>query len=105
MSDMQARLGRLLDERDITELLNRRVSGLDRRDAPAQLACFTPDATYDHGSFQGTFADFIAMASQTARLDSPIQVVAHLTSNLMITFEDDDHANTTCTFLVVSRRG
>lgn len=56
MSD--PRLATWLDKLEVTELVMRLARGIDRCDAALIASVFWPDATDDHGIFEGTAQDF-----------------------------------------------
>lgn len=52
----------LLAKQQIHEVLLRYCRGLDRLDGDLILSCYHPDATDDHGLFNGSGADFVPYA-------------------------------------------
>ncbi len=54
------RIAEYLDKQDCTELVHRVARAIDRCDAALLATLFHPDATDDHGMFQGSATDFIA---------------------------------------------
>ncbi|BAN00923.1 nuclear transport factor 2 family protein [Ilumatobacter coccineus] len=54
-----ARMERLLDVQEITEVLYRYAAAVDRLDADRLATCFHPDATDDHGLFAGPVDEFV----------------------------------------------
>jgi ketosteroid isomerase-like protein len=54
-----ARLARVLDQQEITDVIHRYCRGIDRRDYDLVRACYHPDASDDHGDFRGGVDAFI----------------------------------------------
>ena len=82
VSDLQG----LLDDRAIRDVVLRYCRGIDRMDEALVRACYHPDASDAHGSFEGTVDDFIVwvwrvlsryaatqhfVANQLVELDGP----------------------------------
>ncbi len=76
----------LLDKQEIHELVLRYCRGIDRFDRAAVAACFHPDATDTHGSFNGTITEFIDWAF---RLLERYDATMHLVANQLITLSGD----------------
>jgi len=57
------RLQRLLDKEDIREVLLRYTRGIDRHDVEIMSGAYHADATDDHGTFNGSAAEFIQYAN------------------------------------------
>ena len=80
---------RLVDRAQVTDLLHRYARSIDRLDAAEMRAVFHPDATDNHGVFNGPtegFADFVVSRHQK------VPFSAHLISNTLIDFVDTDTA-------------
>lgn len=86
--DDDRRLARLLDERDIRDVLARYCRGIDRRDLDLVRTCFHPDATDDHGpGFRGGVEDLLAyVAGELARYSS----TTHLLGQILVEHHPDD---------------
>lgn len=59
-ADRLARLERVADRQEITDVIYRYCRGIDRCDDELVRSCYHPDATDDHGDFRGGVEDFIA---------------------------------------------
>jgi len=57
---MEAQLQAVVDKAQITECIVRLARGEDRRDAELISASWWPDATYDYGVQNGSFAEYLA---------------------------------------------
>ena len=57
---VDTRLEMLLDEREIKNCVLRYCHGTDRLDWQTVADCYLPQATDDHGAFQGTPSEFAA---------------------------------------------
>jgi hypothetical protein len=84
-------LQRLLDERDIRNVLMRYCRGVDRIDLDLVRECFHPDARDDHGAFSG---DVDALLAWIGRLLPRYGVTIHRLANILVEFhpERDDVA-------------
>jgi hypothetical protein len=71
----------LLDKQAITEVLYRYCRGCDRAEEQAILACFHPGSLHRHGGFEGTSADFTALAMKIIRAT---KLTKHLLTNVLI---------------------
>jgi hypothetical protein len=82
------RLQRLLDEREIRDVLSRYCRGVDRRDLELVRRCYHPDATDDHGAaFTGGVDDFLTYAaSSLARYESTM----HKLGQVLVEPDADD---------------
>jgi SnoaL-like domain len=58
-----AELRELVDKQQIRDLLMRYARGVDRDDWELVKACFTPDATDDHGVVKGSIDNLVTQAS------------------------------------------
>jgi ketosteroid isomerase-like protein len=87
------RVQRLLDKKDMEEVLYRRARAGDRADAELAHSCYHPGATERHGEFDGLATDFIDVVSFTRpRPGSPIKGMFHLITNVLVEHESDDRA-------------
>lgn len=84
-----ARITELMDREAIRDCLFRYARGIDRADEAALRSSYWPDATDRHGPWQGTAADFIAVAVQSFR-SGPRTI--HQISNILIEFRGPDRA-------------
>lgn len=86
MTDIDARVQRLLDESDIRALMYQYCRGIDRRQMDLVRACYHPDAFDHHGTFAGDLDGFIAHAERG--LDS-YESTMHFIGNLAIEVDGD----------------
>lgn len=92
---VDARLERLLDRQEISDVQLRYATGVDSRDWELFRTCFTDAVEGDYSSVFGTpparlgADEFVAMI---APVMSVLTATQHMITNLAITFEDDDHA-------------
>jgi len=84
--DHNPRLQELLDKQEIREVILRFCRGIDRRDVELIASAFHPDATDDHGPFQGSARDFPAWAMSV--LEKQV-LTMHLVANQLIEIDDD----------------
>lgn len=84
----------------ITETLHRYARGWDRRDEAALRACFHPDSTHEHGTFNGLSQDFVTGGLKSV---AAVRQMTHMISNIMIEI-DGDQAISECYFLAHHRR-
>ena len=85
--DDAAALRRLLDEREIADIVLRYCRGIDRMDRDLVLACYHPDAVDVHGSFEGDPQAFVEWVWRLlARYDSTM----HFGGNLLVELAADD---------------
>lgn len=97
-------LQQLLDRAEISDVQLRYARGTDSRDWPLFRSCFADELDAD-------FSEVVAVPAARLRADDWLKSVApmmesfvathHAMSNLLITFEDDDHA--TCVAYVQAR--
>lgn len=81
MTDAARCIQALLDETAIKNLHLRYCRGVDRLDWPLVRSCYHPDATDDHGSYQGGIEGFIAWAAAgLPRFES----TTHFTGNQLV---------------------
>jgi SnoaL-like domain len=88
------RLQHLCDEQEIHHLLLRYARGIDRRDLELVRSCYHPDATDQHGSYNGDVEGFIA---HLARNRGTFERTMHFLGNQLIELKGDSaHAETYC---------
>jgi len=94
------RLAILEDRQRIQDVLMQYARGWDRLDEQMLRDCFFPDATHEHGGFEGQSQDFI-----TGGLVSVGKVIAtrHMITNIWIEV-DGDRAISECYFAASHRR-
>lgn len=85
--DMEQRLRRLLDEREIHEVLLRYCRGVDRCDAQLLATCYHPDTVGDHGNWVAYGAD--APDAIIERVKPGTDPAIHFLGNVGIEVEDD----------------
>jgi len=87
MTDINAKLLRLLARQDIIEVLARYARGVDRADAALWRSCYHPDAIEEHGSrYTGPAYDYIEQAiPRIEQMDS----MAHYLCNSHVEFDGD----------------
>ena len=88
----QSAIDALIDKQAITELIYRLARSIDRCDAVLLKSLFHPDATDDHGSFQGTAADFIPWVMGVLGTMTRTQ---HVIGNVLIELDGDSAASET----------
>ena len=76
----------LADRQAIADVIALYCRGIDRLDRELVTACFHPDATDTHGSFDGTIDEFVAWAF---RLLERYDATMHLTANHHATIAGD----------------
>lgn len=81
-----ARLQSLLDKQDIVELVYRMARAVDRCDAALMESLFHPDATDDHGMFQGTAKAFVPWVMEVL---ASMKATQHLIGNVLIELDGD----------------
>jgi hypothetical protein len=77
---------RLLDRREIEDVLVRFCRGVDRLDEDLVRSCFHPDGTDDHGFFCGPAGDYARYAITNAR---SMIATAHCVTNVTVQFDGD----------------
>lgn len=80
----------LMAEREIRRRLLDYCRGIDRCDAALVASAYHPDATDDHGSFQGPARDFARLATDALRRHA--EATAHVIGDSIIDFTGDDTA-------------
>ncbi|SPM33946.1 hypothetical protein MRAB57_1753 [Mycobacterium rhizamassiliense] len=101
-SDRQARLDRLLDQRDILDCLARFSRGIDRFDRDLFLSAFHPDAVIAAGAFVGGPADLYDWASAMHERDQ-IATQHNLLNNTCDIADDTAHCETYYLFAARNR--
>ena len=76
----------LLDKQEIYEVLMRYCRAIDRCDEPLLRSLYHPDATDDHGVFNGKASDFFDWVMPTLRT---MKSTTHSISNVLIEVEGD----------------
>jgi ketosteroid isomerase-like protein len=84
--DRDRKLDELLAKQEIREVILRFCRGIDRRDVELIESAFHPDATDNHGPFQGRAADFSAWAMGV--LEKQV-LTMHLVANQLIELDGD----------------
>lgn len=85
-----AALRRLLDEREIRDVLTRYCRGIDRMDRALVRSCYHEGATDSHGSFEGTVDEFVAWVWRVlGRYTSTM----HFLGNVLVEHVADDVAH------------
>lgn len=98
----QAELHRLLARQTIRDVAERYCRGADRCDAALMKSCFHPDATDDHGFFNGPAHDFADLAAQ--RLAERFVSSKHFLSNMYLEWAGEDEARCESYMLTLSRQ-
>jgi SnoaL-like protein len=80
-------LALLLDEREIKNCVLRYCHGTDRLDWQAVADCYLPQATDDHGAFQGGPSEFSAWLAEKAKYRGAKQ---HFVANQLVEIAGDD---------------
>ena len=78
------------DDRSIKRCLHHYCRGIDRCDAELVASCYHPDATDDHGAFQGLGIDFARYATQ--RLRTHCEATMHMIGEPCIDYTSVDSA-------------
>lgn len=81
-----AALAKLVDKQEIHDVLMRYCRGIDRCDEELLRSVYHPDATDNHGQFNGKAADFIPWALQSLRRD---ERTTHFLCNELIDVQGD----------------
>jgi SnoaL-like protein len=81
------RLELLLDEREIKNCVLRYCHGTDRLDWAMVASCYLPQASDDHGSFQGGPEEFAAWLAEKAKYRGAKQ---HYVANQLVEITGDD---------------
>lgn len=86
---MKDEISRLLDRAALHDLMARYAQGVDRRDWDTVRDTFHPDATDNHGDYQGGVDGFIEWVS--AR-HANVEQSVHFLGNCLVEFASDDRA-------------
>jgi hypothetical protein len=76
----------LLDRQAITEVLYLYCRACDRADEALMHSCFHPGSLHRHGGFNGTSADFVAMAT---KIIARARVTKHTLTNVLVELDGD----------------
>lgn len=87
MELVEAQYRQLLDKQACIELVYRFARALDRCDADLIRSVFHPDATDDHGGFQGTADEFVTWVIGVLQTMERTQ---HMIGNILIETDGDD---------------
>lgn len=82
---MDPRVARLVDQREIQDVVYAYCRGIDRRDLARVRACYHPDATDDHGSFSGTIDAYLEWVDS---LLARYVWTMHFIGNVLVEFGD-----------------
>jgi hypothetical protein len=77
-------------KQEILNLLSIRASAADRFDPDLMRACHPPDATDNHGTYQGRMHDFIANLEKQQSQGPPCLSKLHVLGNALFEFKGDD---------------
>jgi hypothetical protein len=80
---------RLLAEAEIGRVLLRYARGVDRLDLDLVRACYHPDATDSHGSFEGTVDEFVPWVERVLRR---YDLTMHFLGHPLVEFHGADDA-------------
>ena len=80
---MDPRIARLLDQKEIEDVIYAYCRGIDRRDLECVRGCYHPDATDDHGSFSGGIDEYLVWVD---RLLARYSMTMHFIGNVRIEF-------------------
>lgn len=80
---MDPRIARLIDEKEIRDVLYRYCRGIDRRDLDLVRSCYHDDATDDHGSFSGGIDAYLEWVDG---LLARYTWTMHLLGNILVEF-------------------
>lgn len=89
----------LASREQIKEVIYAYCFGVDRQDWARVRACFTDDATHDHGTFEGGNDAFIGFAADVLK---QMDGTMHTIGNVIITL-DGDSATSEATFTAYHR--
>ncbi len=93
--DLEAELRDLTARRDITDVVQRYMRGLDRLDAELQRSAFHDDAYVDCGLMAGSADDFVSFAQD---LLASMEGTQHLLGQVRIEMHDSTVASGECYF-------
>jgi ketosteroid isomerase-like protein len=86
---MEETLQRLIDEREIRDVLYRYCRAADRFDVEAMGKTYHEGAVDNHGVFNGPADDFMKFLEQSADMDGPLKMIQHTISNILIELDGD----------------
>lgn len=86
MTPLDPRTQRLWAEAEIRRVLLQYARGVDRLDLDLVRACYHPDATDSHGSFEGTVDEFVTWVARVLRR---YDATMHLLGSPLIELIDD----------------
>lgn len=89
--DLEARIRRLEDREEISELVYRYTLAVDGWDPEAKLALFTKDARFEYDDYSSTEGEE-AMYKWAHRPREKDEIMIHSIDGHLIEFEDEDHA-------------
>jgi hypothetical protein len=89
MSDIPTDLQRLADRQAIQDCVHRYARGIDRRNWEFLASAFHPGAMLHQGDFKGTIEEMLA---NVAARHAAIEQSAHLLTNILIEFDNDNGA-------------
>jgi hypothetical protein len=98
--DTDSAVQQLLDREAIRECMFRYCRGIDRCDEQALRSAYWPDATDQHGPYQGSASGFIDWALQKLQ---DCERAVHIISNLSITFHETSAAAVESYFQALQR--
>jgi hypothetical protein len=86
-------MAQLIDRADITDLINRYATGIDRRDWPLYRSIFLPEVHADFSSWSGeprSKLDADAWTAGVAKVLSGFDATQHVLTNFVITLHGDE---------------
>jgi hypothetical protein len=83
-------IDRYVIKQEILDLLHTRARGADRYDPDLMRACHPPDATDNHGVYQGSMYGLIDMLEEARLKGPPCLGKLHVISNALFAFKGDD---------------
>lgn len=89
MADIPLNMQRLADRSAIQDCLHRYARGIDRRNWDFLASAFHPGATLHQGDFKGTIEEMLA---NVAMRHAAIEQSAHLLTNILIEFDNENGA-------------
>lgn len=95
-----AKIARMIDKQEITEVIYRLARGLDRCDEALLRRCYHPDATFDQGIFKGNAPEFFPWVLKTL---GDMTSSMHSIANILIDFKTADAATTESYFTAYHR--
>jgi hypothetical protein len=93
-SDAQAAVGRLIDKDQIIDLVHRYSYGVDHRLYDEVVELFTEDCVVDYGpAFAPPVRSRAGLRRMFGHPDAGYVATSHHNANVLVTFEDHDHAS------------